>query len=110
VTDPTVVKIDLSAVNSKATLLETFDETLSLGGPGVWGMNWDALADCLTCLDSGGIDGQRPRYALPLKLVIVNHHDFARRNRRDFDTLIGILADVVQVYGRAGKGFEYELA
>jgi hypothetical protein len=114
------VQIDLKHIKSKQDLLRKLGAELELGGPNGnvpasmdgkgWGMNWDALKDSLTCLDTGGIWGTSKRSDFPLKLVLINYESFAQNSPKDFRILMEILETVIGFYSRQGKVFEYEFA
>ena len=116
------VQIDLKHIVTKQDLLREFGTELELGGPNGnvpvigpmdgkgWGMNWDALKDSLTCLETGGIWGTSKKFDFPLKLVLINYKQFAQNSPTDFQILSEILETVAGIYSRAGKVFKYELA
>lgn len=115
---PTVLTINIQGKHSKADVLAAMGEALQLGGPGGnhpvrpgeqsgWGMNWDALFDCLLNLHSGGIWGTSPVIAFPLKLVITGTEAFARDNPDAFAVLTDVLEQTRETYARSGRIFEF---
>ncbi|MFO1519502.1 MAG: barstar family protein [bacterium] len=102
-TTPHEVIIDLKACENKQTVLLAFGEAFQFGGPngnfpckrgieGGWGVNWDALADSLTCLEEGGIWGTSPKFEMPLRVIIKNGDAYQRNDPEGFETLMEILS------------------
>lgn len=94
----TVLPISLQGKRSRADILAAMGEALQLGDPGGnhpvlsreesgWGMNWDALFDCLLNLHSGGIWGTSPIIKFPFELIICGAGAFARENPDSFCSL-----------------------
>ena len=113
------VRIDLTDCEDKEEVLLRFGEVLVFGGPngnasvktGVegkgWGVNWDALTDCLRRLEIGGIWGTSPKMEFPLKLVIENCETFKNNQPKEFRVLVEILEDLEEEYAEEGKVFEF---
>ncbi|BFO57016.1 barstar family protein [Acidovorax sacchari] len=115
---PNVLTINIQGKHSKADVLAAMGEALQLGGPGGnhpvrpgeesgWGMNWDALFDCLLNLHSGGIWGTSPVIEFPLELVITGAGLFARDNPDAFAVLNDVLEQTRETYARSGRVFEF---
>ncbi len=115
---PNVLTISIKGQHTKADVLAAMGEALQLGGPGGnhpvrpgeesgWGMNWDALFDCLLNLHSGGIWGTSPVIAFPLELVITGADAFARDNPDTFAVLTDVLEQTRETYARTGRVFEF---
>lgn len=115
-----VLTIDIQGKRSKAEVLAAMGEALQLGGPGGnrpvrpgeesgWGMNWDALFDCLLNLHSGGIWGTSPVIEFPLELVISGAGAFARDNPDAFAILNDVLEQTRETYARSGRVFEFAI-
>ncbi len=112
--------IDLLGTRDEKEVLFKFGESLDLGGPNGnyspdvskpnsgWGMNWNALNDSLSCLDSGGIWGTSKKFEFPLKLVIKNSLDFQKYNSESFKILQEILSDKTDQYKLRNKEFSFE--
>lgn len=113
------VVIDLHGVRDKEDLLERIGEVLELGGPegnhptrpdsinSGWGMNWDALADSLDFLESGGIWNTSVALPFPLHLKFTNARELQLRHPEALRTLVDILEETKAGYARRGKAFEY---
>ena len=115
---PNVLTISIQGKHSKADVLAAMGEALQLGGPGGnhpvrpgeesgWGMNWDALFDCMLNLHSGGIWGTSPVIEFPLELVISGTKAFARDNPDAFAVLTDVLEQTRETYARSGRVFEF---
>ena len=111
--------IDLKDCDNEKKALLKLGEILCLGGidgnlPARsdlqmkgWGLNWDALKDSLSCLDTGGIWGNSPIPQFPLKLVFVNYETFRNREPNKFKTLKEIMETTKNIYEKDGKNFIY---
>ena len=89
------LEADLEKAGDKKTLLRKI--AAAAGYPGVFGENWDALADVLQDL------AWRPADAYVLRLSNAAH---ARRTPGDdWRTLLGILSDTAAYWKRRGKAF-----
>lgn len=119
-TPGTQLTIDLEGMTEKAQVLSAIGAALSLGGPDAnhpvrageargWGMNWDALFDCLLNLHSGGIWGSNPLFAFPLTLTFTHAGELARRNPQAFAILLDILEQTRETYARQKRRFDFEL-
>ncbi len=117
----TVVRIDLAGVVDARSLLARLGESLELGGPDGnhrvsdpntttgWGMNWDALADCLSCLETGGIWGTSRRHQFPMCLRLENVDELQEENPEALATLEGILKEAQTKYSLSSLCFEYSI-
>ncbi len=115
----TRVRIDLSHVSTEAEVLDAFGEALQFGGPdgnapaagaahgSGWGKNWDAFADCMSCLDAGGIWGTAPKVEFPLVLELASFETYESNGKPAWPMLRACLEDTMQVYARAGMSFTY---
>ncbi|MEG0000355.1 MAG: barstar family protein [Comamonas sp.] len=119
-TPATQLTIDLGGITQKAQILAALGAALCLGGPDGnhpvrpgedrgWGMNWDALFDCLLNLHSGGIWGTAPRLAFPVKLTFAHAQPLARANPQAFAILRDILEQTRAAYARQNRQFDFEL-
>jgi hypothetical protein len=118
---PNTRVIDLNGRRTKAEVLDALGEALQLGGPAGanhpvrpgeaagWGMNWDALFDCLLNLHSGGIWGSGPRIDFPFKLVLTGARGFAQADPRGFAILADLLEQTRDAYARTGRVFEFDV-
>jgi len=116
----TNVCIDLSRVANDAQLLSTIGEALCLGGPagnhptrvGVnrgWGLNWHALNDSLSCLDTGGIWGTSPKLSFPLMIRFEQSGNLRRACPEALTSLREILLDTQALYAQRRLEFAFEL-
>jgi hypothetical protein len=116
-----IVEISLQGAKRKEDVLARFGESLELGGPGGnapvdrlqgkgWGFNWDALADSLCELATGGIWGTSRKLAFPLHLRITGSKEFRRRSPDDFEQLYSILRATETHYSQQDQGFDFEIA
>lgn len=119
-TPGTQLTIDLGGMTQKAQILSAIGAALCLGGPGGnhpvrageeqgWGMNWDALFDCMLNLNSGGIWGTSPVFAFPLTLIFTGAGALARHNPQAFAILQDILEQTRETYARQNLRFDFEL-
>ena len=119
-TSGTQLTIDLAGMTEKAQVLAAIGAALSLGGPDAnhpvragetqgWGLNWDALFDCLLNLHSGGIWGSSPIFAFPLTLTFTGAGALARHNPQAFAILQDILEQTRDTYARQKRRFGFEL-
>lgn len=119
-TPGTQLTIDLDGMTDKAQILWAIGAALSLGGPDAnhpvrpgesqgWGMNWDALFDCLLNLHSGGIWGTSPMFAFPLTLTFVGTQALARRNPQAFSILQDILEQTRAAYALQSRRLDFDL-
>lgn len=115
---PNILTISIQGKRSKADVLAAMGKALQLGGPdgnhpvfpgeeSGWGMNWDALFDCLLNLHSGGIWGTSPIIEFPLELVISGAEAFARKNPDAFAVLNDVLEQTRETYARTGRVFGF---
>lgn len=114
-----VITIGLDNVSNESELLSVIGSQLCLGGPegnhkvhavvGGWGLNWNALTDSLTCLDSGGIWGTSPTLQFPLFLRFSGAAQLAQSCPAALEELGTILLDVQTSYARVGIGFDFEI-
>ncbi len=115
---PNILTISIQSQRTKADVLAAIGEALQLGGPAGnhpvrpgeesgWGMNWDALFDCLLNLHSGGIWGTSPVIEFPFELVITGAEAFARENPGAFAVLNDVLEQTREIYARTGRVFEF---
>jgi RNAse (barnase) inhibitor barstar len=88
-------RADCSAVCSKHALLATIARALRF--PAYFGMNWDALADCLTDLEWLDADG--------IVLVLTGASRMAARAPRDFAVALEVLQEAADYW--AGEGFPF---
>ncbi len=113
--------IDLSGIERSDELLFLLGQGFCLGGIDGnhhvralnsgkgWGLNWDALADSLSCLESGGIWGASPKFKFPLVLKFTGCALFQSADEKGFEILESILRDTKANYDKVGLKFEYEL-
>jgi hypothetical protein len=111
--------IDVAGIKTKDELLTLLGRELFLGGVNGnhplkavnagagWGMNWDALKDSLSCLDSGGIWGTSPKLEFPLLLEFINSDQYMNADREGFRILKSILNDTKATYLKDGLQFNY---
>lgn len=115
-----LITIDLSEATDGLQLLSAMGEQLCLGGPGGnhpvsavdgggWGCNWNALADSLCYLDSGGIWGTSPVQTLPLLLRLSGTKSVASHCPDALDMLQEILLETKEKYAQRGLEFAFEL-
>lgn len=86
------VVLDGSEAEDKAGFLGLCSEAFSL--PEWFGMNWDALEECLADLDHGGVDG--------VVVLWVSWGEFAEAEPREFAVAIDVLAGAVRGWTRDG--------
>ena len=112
------VVIDLSLCTSEEELLRAFGKAFEFGGPdgnhktcvgdhSGWGMNWAALEDSLSCVDSGGIWGSSRKFAFPLALELTNTATIHEVGESYFARLIDILRATEKTYEREGLTFKF---
>ena len=117
-----VIEIDPNAVATKEQLLDRLGEALELGGPSGnhvvsdstsnsgWGRNWDALADSLCYLDSGGIWGTSRQFKFPMLLALVHSKTLQQRDPKALETLVEILVDTKNTYASHSMNFEFAIS
>ena len=116
----TTVIIDLAKVLTKSDLLARIGDVLEFGGPGDvtglnptsgfgWGRNWDALADCLCYLDSGGIWGTSRPLKFPLSLLFENASAIQAIEPASVRTLVEVLENTATKYAKTGMILSFEL-
>ena len=90
-----VVKLDLRTVQGKKEFLARLAKALHC--PPYFGMNWDALSDCLRDLswlnDNGWV------------MILLNGQAFAIKNQDDFTTAIDVLQTAAEYWRSHGKPF-----
>jgi RNAse (barnase) inhibitor barstar len=90
-----VVKLDLRKVRGKKGFLARLAKALHC--PPYFGMNWDALSDCLRDLswlnDTGWV------------MILLNGQEFAVKNQDDFTTAIDVLQTAAEYWRSHGKPF-----
>ena len=90
-----VVKLDLRKVRRKKEFLARLAKALYC--PPYFGMNWDALSDCLRDLswlnDNGWV------------VILLNGQEFAVKNQDDFMTAIDVLQTAANYWRIHGKPF-----
>jgi len=77
------VVLDTSGVRSKEDFLQACSDTFAL--PSWFGMNWDALLDCLSALDVGESVG--------ILIAWRGWQDFAEGDAEEFTTAVEVLSD-----------------
>jgi hypothetical protein len=113
-----LVEISFSGAKSKSEVLEIIGDSLEFGGPEGnvrfnpdekigWGLNWDALSDCLRMLSSGGIWGTSRRFDFPLVFQFMDHGEFKTSSPADFQVLISILESTKEYYLEQDKEFDF---
>ena len=118
---PTLLTISLRGRSTKAQVLHALGEALQLGGPGGnhpvpaggqsgWGLNWDALFDCLLNLHAGGIWGTSPALRFPLRLVVTDTRELAQHSPEAFAILIDVLKQTRKTYAQTGRVFTSSFA
>jgi hypothetical protein len=114
------ITINLDGSSTKSQVLAVIGECLQLGAPAGhgrspagnslgWGMNWDALFDCLLNLHCGGIWGTSPVFGFPLKLEFVGADAFAREEADSFAVLQDILEQARDTYARIGMDLAFDI-
>ena len=90
-----IVKVDLGTVRGKSEFLARLAKAFKC--PPYFGMNWDALNDCLTDLswldDNGWV------------VILFNGQDFAAKNQDDFNTAIDVLQTAAEYWHSQAKPF-----
>jgi hypothetical protein len=122
-TDPgETVVVDLGLPKTKHQLLDLMGEVFQFGGPDGnfkcdpmkpgkgWGKNWDALADSLCYLDSGGIWSTGRRFKFPLRIEFINSAVYRAADRSGFTRLSSIMRCTGPCYQDNGLHFEYAFA
>lgn len=90
------VILDLAGLTTKEQVFGKFEEifefhVMGLEGGKTWGMNWDALADCMRHLEDGSTS---KKFNFPLKIEIHNWTDFKNSEDENFSKLAEILETV----------------
>jgi RNAse (barnase) inhibitor barstar len=89
------VKLDLGAVQGKSEFLARLAKALKF--PHFFGMNWDALNDCLTDLswldDKGWV------------VILINGQELAAKNQNDFNTAIEVFQAAAEYWRSHAKPF-----
>ncbi|MBI1377583.1 MAG: hypothetical protein GC157_08900 [Frankiales bacterium] len=88
------VVLDGTDVEDRAAFLEACDEAFEL--PEWFGMNWDALEECLADLDHEGADG--------VLVVWSGWGEFAEADPPDFAVALDVLRGAVRGWNRDGVG------
>src|SRR5262245_51060131 len=90
-----VMKMDLRTVQGKKQFLARLAKAFHC--PPYFGMNWDALSDCLRDLswlnDNGWV------------MIFLNGQEFAVKNQDDFTTAIDVLQTAAEYWRSHGKPF-----
>ena len=90
-----IVKLDLRTVQGKSEFLARLAKALKC--PPYFGMNWDALNDCLTDLswldDEGWV------------VILINGQDFTAKNQNDFNTAIDVFQAAAEYWRSHAKPF-----
>jgi RNAse (barnase) inhibitor barstar len=90
-----VVKLDLRKVRGKKGFLAHLAKALHC--PPYFGMNWDALSDCMRDLswlnDNGWV------------VILFNGQNFAAKNQDEFNTAIDVLQTAAEYWRGQGKPF-----
>lgn len=90
-----VVKLDLRKVRGKKGFLARLAKALHC--PPYFGMNWDALSDCMRDLswlnDNGWV------------VILFNGQDFAAKNQDDFKIAIDVLQTAAEYWRSQAKPF-----
>ena len=90
-----IVKLDLRGLRGKQQFLTRLAKAFHC--PSYFGMNWDALSDCLRDLswlnDHGWV------------LILLNGQTFAAKNHDDFTTAIDVLQTAAEYWRRHSKPF-----
>jgi RNAse (barnase) inhibitor barstar len=90
-----IVQLDLGRVPGKGEFLASLAKAFKF--PQYFGMNWDALNDCLTDLswldDNGWV------------VILFNGQDFAANNQDDFNTAIDVLRTAAEYWRNHAKPF-----
>ena len=116
----TRIDIPLAGLSTARQVLARIGEALQLGGPdgnhtvrpgeeSGWGMNWDALFDCMLNLRTGGIWGTSPVPAFPLQLWFTGTAGFRQEAPHAFAILQDILEQSRATYARKAARFAFEL-
>lgn len=66
-----------------------------------WGMNWDAMFDCLKSLEEGGIWGTSRSFRFPLHLQVQQPDALSEK---EYQILLEILTDTKEFYGKMEDG------
>ena len=88
-------QLDIGNLRGKNGLLEALARTLEF--PASFGMNWDALDECLRDLEWIKARGW--------VLIMANSAQFALKNRRILATAIEVLRSAAEYWSREGKPF-----
>ena len=119
----TEIEIDLSSCETSEQVLLKIGGILELGGPNGnfkcqpyiygkpgrgWGVNWDALNDSLSYLDTGGIWGSSKKFLFPLKLIFLNWLIFKKKSPEQFRILEDILHTKKILYAKHNKNFYFK--
>jgi RNAse (barnase) inhibitor barstar len=90
-----VVKLDLRKVRGKKGFLARLAKALHC--PPYFGMNWDALSDCMRDLswlnDNGWV------------VILLNGQEFAAKNQDDFNTAIDVFQTAAEYWRSQAKPF-----
>ena len=106
------VVVDLAGQTTGEEVLLRFGEVFELGGPNGnhkctagagWGINWNALNDSLSDLDTGGIWGSSRIFSFPLEVDVINCGQFKQGDPASFQILQEILDDTIVFYTKYGK-------
>ena len=105
-----VLRIDLGAVHSEDELLSCLGEVFEFGGPNGnvradsrvtgkgWGMNWNAVFDSLSYLDTGGIYGTSRIPKFPLCVKFIGGKKYKASHPASYVILADILAQQQGAY------------
>lgn len=109
------VIVDLSRLRTKGEILRKFGEVFEFGGPEGnippsmltegkgWGINWDAMNDCLRYLEEGGIWGTSKKFSFPLEIEVSNYKEFKDAEPEGFQILKEILDHQTKEHKRDEK-------
>ena len=98
------IEIDLENANRGDMVLPILGEALGYTKENYWGKNWDAFADILGYLNTGGIYGTNEIILMPVVLLIRNFQDFKHYAPNDF----AILTDILNDRRKKNSDFDYQ--
>ncbi len=106
------VVIDLIGLENKEKVLIKLGEIFKFNEEDIhgrsWGMNFDALDDCLGELPNGGIFGTGNKFEFPLTVVFENYQKFKEKDPDSFKIIKEIFEENSREYWKDGREFSIQ--
>ena len=90
------IKIDLENSDDETFILEKIGDTLKFAD--YYGVNWDAMDECIHFMDEGAGMKEGIKYEFPLQLIFTNFKKFKLKKTDQFKILKDVLDTAVKHY------------